>query len=168
MKFHKRGFTLIEVLVASMLLGMLMTILTMVFNSSAIAWRTGRAGNAKMGLARRELSYVQYLADNTLPRVDTESPDDTGVILGAWDQNGRLRKRAVEVRSNFPAFEKLPDWKSRESAGDSTPEPWARASNIQDLKNESGKSYVVGVLSWGPDGRQNTKDDICTLPFEVE
>ena len=39
------GFTLLEVLVASMLLAMLITILTMVFNSSSIAWsmEIGRA-----------------------------------------------------------------------------------------------------------------------------
>ena len=33
----RSGFTLIEMLVASLLLGMLVTILTMVFNSSSIA-----------------------------------------------------------------------------------------------------------------------------------
>ena len=44
---------MIEILVASLLLGMLMTILTMVFNSSAIAWRTGRASNSMMSNARR-------------------------------------------------------------------------------------------------------------------
>ena len=37
----KNGFTLLEILVASMLMAMLITILTMVFNSSSIAWNTG-------------------------------------------------------------------------------------------------------------------------------
>ena len=40
----KKGFTIIELLVASLLLGLLVTILTMVFNQSSIAWRIGTAG----------------------------------------------------------------------------------------------------------------------------
>ncbi len=168
MKFHKRGFTLIEILVASMLLGMLMTILTMVFNSSAIAWRTGRAGNSKMSKARRQLSYAQYLADNALPRVDTTQSSDTGRILSAWDKKGDVRARAVEIYSSGKFPFTLPNWDSQESAGTSVPQPWQEVRNIQDLKSESGYTYLVGILSYGPDGKQNTKDDICTLPFEVE
>ncbi len=168
MKFDKRGFTLIEILVASMLLGMLMTILTMVFNSSAIAWRTGRAGNTKMSKARRQLSYAQYLADNALPRVDTSDSSRTGRILGAWDKKGDVRGRAVEIYSNGKFPFSLPNWDSQGSAGGSVPQPWQKVNDIQDLKADGGSSYLVGVLSWGPDGKQNTKDDICTLPFEVE
>ena len=44
------GFTLLEVLVASMLLAMLITILTMVFNSSSIAWSTGKAKSYAVGV----------------------------------------------------------------------------------------------------------------------
>ena len=44
----KKGFTILELLVASLLLGMLMTILTMIFNQSSIAWRTGVAGVADL------------------------------------------------------------------------------------------------------------------------
>ena len=40
----KRGFTILEMLVASLLLGMMVTVLTMIFNQSSIAWRTGIAG----------------------------------------------------------------------------------------------------------------------------
>ena len=50
------GFTLLEVLVASMLLAMLITILTMVFNSSSIAWTMGKAGVADMATVRNNLS----------------------------------------------------------------------------------------------------------------
>ena len=45
---RRNGFTLVEVLVASLLLGMLVVILTMVFNQSSIAWRTGKASVAEM------------------------------------------------------------------------------------------------------------------------
>ena len=44
----RRGFTILELLVASLLLGMLVTILTMIFNQSSIAWRTGVAGVADL------------------------------------------------------------------------------------------------------------------------
>ena len=163
---RKKGFTLIEILVASLLLGMLMTILTMVFNSSAIAWRTGRASNAKMSLARRQLSYAQFLADNALPRIDQNSPSVTGRILGAWDKKGEVRRRAVEVFSGFPF--NLPSWDSQGSAGSSVPEPWAQVNNIQMLQTQNGQGYLVGGHSWGPDGKEDTVDDIDTMPVTVE
>ena len=47
---NRNGFTLLEVLVASVLMGMLVTILTVIFNQSAIAWRTGKAGVADMSV----------------------------------------------------------------------------------------------------------------------
>ena len=165
---RKKGFTLIEILVASLLLGMLMTILTMVFNSSAIAWRTGRASNAKMSLARRQLSYAQFLADNALPRIDQNSPSVTGRILGAWDKNGNVRDRAVEVfpSGKFPF--NLPSWDSQGSVGSSVPEPFAQVNNIQMLQTQNGQGYLVGVHSWGPDGKEDTLDDIDTMPVTVE
>ena len=55
----KKGFTILELLVASLLLGMLMTILTMIFNQSSIAWRTGVAGVADLDDVRAAL--VQFL-----------------------------------------------------------------------------------------------------------
>ena len=169
--FHlspRSGFTLIEILVASLLLGMLMTILTMVFNSSAIAWRTGRASNAMMGKARRQLSYAQYLADNALPRVDTVNNSQVGRVLSAWDKNGTPRDRAVEI---FPAGRfpfNLPNWASQGSAGASVPQPWQQVRSVQNLRADGGSTHIVGVLSWGPDGKLGTTDDINTLPLVFE
>ena len=48
----KKGFTILELLVASLLLGMLVTILTMIFNQSSIAWRTGTAVVEDLGDVR--------------------------------------------------------------------------------------------------------------------
>ena len=166
------GFTLIEILVASLLLGMLMTILTMVFNSSAIAWRTGRASNAKMSLARKQLSYAQYLADNAVPRIDQKSPSATGRILGAWDNKGNVRKRAVEVFSNGKFPFNLPNWDSQsipqKPASWTKAKPWAEVNNIQKLQTQNGQGFLVGVRSWGPDGKEDTLDDIDTMPVTVE
>ena len=169
--FHlspRSGFTLIEILVASLLLGMLMTILTMVFNSSAIAWRTGKASNSMMSKARRQLSYAQYLADNALPRVDTANKSQTGRVLSAWDKNGDLRDRAVEVYPSGKFPFSLPNWDSLGSNGSSVPQPWQQVRNIQSLRANGGNTYIVGVLSWGPDGKPNTVDDINTMPLVFE
>ena len=169
---RKSGFTLIEILVASLLLGMLMTILTMVFNSSAIAWRTGRASNSKMSAARKQLSDAQRLADNALPRIDKPAGGGrsslTGRILGAWDKKNDVRQRAVDVFSGNPSSFDFPSWNSQGSAGSSVPKPWAEVKNIEKLQDKSGHSYLVGVRSWGPDGKPNTSDDIDTMPVTVE
>ena len=163
----KRGFTLIEMLVASLLLGMLVTILTMVFNSSAIAWRTGKASVSQMSLARRQLSYAQYVADNVLPRVDKNSPTQNGRVLGAWDDAGNVRKRAVVLADAPSGLFTFPNWANNESAGQSTPVPWSRVT-VHSLQNDTGRGYIVGVWSLGPDGNRYTEDDISTWPQEVE
>ena len=51
----RRAFTMIELLVATMLLAMLVTILTMMFNQSSIAWTTGLASVTGLGNAREHL-----------------------------------------------------------------------------------------------------------------
>ena len=151
----RRGFTLIEILVASLLLGMLMTVLTMVFNSSAIAWRTGRASNAEMSLVRRQLAYVQYQADNALPRIDKDGK--TGRILGAWSFEGnsqKVRERAVEDNFNAKGFT-LPGWSSDGSVGSGIPPSWVEVTDFRQIQNQGGQSYFVGVRSLGPDGQKN-------------
>ena len=64
MNVMKRGFTILELLVASMLLGMLVTILTMLFNQSSIAWRTGVAGVADLDEVRTNVAELRDEADN--------------------------------------------------------------------------------------------------------
>ena len=63
----KKGFTLLELMVASLLLSMLVTVLTMVFNSSSIAWRTGTAGVAELKNVRTELGTFHDIMDDLLP-----------------------------------------------------------------------------------------------------
>jgi prepilin-type N-terminal cleavage/methylation domain-containing protein len=60
----KKGFTIIELLVASLLLGMLVTILTMIFDQSSIAWRTGIAGVADLDDVRNDVAEIRDEADN--------------------------------------------------------------------------------------------------------
>ena len=103
-----------------------------------------------------------------MPRIDQNSPSVTGRILGAWDKKGEVRRRAVEVfpSGKFPF--NLPSWDSQGSVGSSVPEPFAQVNNIQMLQTQNGQGYLVGVHSWGPDGKEDTLDDIDTMPVTVE
>ena len=153
------GFTLLEVLVASLLLGMLVTILTMVFNQSSIAWRIGKAGVADLDETRRKMSLYQKAADDALPFVAENSRTAVGRVLGAWDPSrsgaSALRKRAVEpANMTFPALSRT------------TPLPW----QLMNVKGATGaqsfKSYRVDVSSAGPDRKWGTDDDISSGKFQ--
>ena len=52
--------------------------------------------------------------------------------------------------------------------GDAAPQPWVEVTGLQNLQNQSGRSYLVGVHSWGPDGKQDTQDDIDTMPVAIQ
>ena len=154
---RRGGVTLVEVLVASLLLGMLVTILTMVFNQSSIAWRTGKASVAEMDSMRRFYSQIQRHADDALPGVLGTT---AGRIGGAWSGDGALQRRAVgrwdtSVGINSGSFNpSSSDKASLRCAG--------RAFTMGKLD-----TYTVGVWSYGPDGRPNTEDDISTWPVDV-
>ena len=169
-RLHDRsGFTLIEMLVASLLLGMLVTILTMVFNSSSIAWRTGKAGVSQLSLMRRQLSLAQNRADNLLPRIDTQSKSVVGLVAGAWHADGTVRAHAVS-RYRGDGFFQKPNFDSYRSddASLNTAPPWQQLNNLGTLRYGSSHAYTVGVLSYSPDGKIDTDDDISTWPDEVE
>ena len=59
----KRGFTLIEMLVASLLLGMLVTMLTELFSQSSIAWSAGTAMVTDLDDARYGIAKVPWPKD---------------------------------------------------------------------------------------------------------
>ena len=169
-RLHDRsGFTLIEMLVASLLLGMLVTILTMVFNSSSIAWRTGKAGVSQLSLMRRQLSLAQNRADNLLPRIDTQSKSVVGLVAGAWHADGTVRARAVSRYQGYCVFTQANfDSHRRRDSSLNTAPPWQQLNNLGSLRSGSSHAYTVGVLSYGPDGKIDTDDDISTWPDEVE
>ena len=155
---RREGFTLVEVLVASLLMGMLVTILTMVFNQSSIAWRTGKASVAEMDEMRRYYSQVQRHADDALPGVLGMT---AGRICGAWDGRGDLQQRA------------LGKWDSSVGINSSSFTPPSSEKACFRCQGKAFKtgtiaSYTVGVWSWGPDMKPNTDDDISTWPVDVE
>ncbi len=171
----KSGFTLLEMLVASLLLGMLVSILTMVFNSSSIAWRTGKAGVAQLSLLRRQLSFAQHRADSLLPRVDASGPNNKiGFVVSPWcteKKNGGeyLRTRAVQDVSSADLGFPKPSFNNLESDDSSySVLPWQQIVGLGTLKLGSASSFTVGVRSYGPDGKKDTEDDISTWPDKVE
>lgn len=156
----KGGFTLLEVLVASMLLGMLVTILTMVFNQSSVAWRIGVSGVADLDDRRQGIATVNALADSAIPNLDGSGQYR---IASPWRMDGDgIRQRAVESMSSAGGSQL-----GRAVSGGidfNRPDSWVNLSVGGSMDSADHSSFVVGVTSLGPDGQLNTRDDITTLP----
>ena len=152
----KKGFTLLEVLVASLLLGMLVTILTMVFNQSSVAWRTGTAGVADLDQQRQQIAMWHSEADAAIPHADPSHVEEKYRVVSPWDLNGGLRSRTVEKADSSVGFDfnKPNDWQNKDVADGS------QSSRL--------RSFVVGVTSDGPDMKPNTGDDITTWPKDIK
>ena len=162
----KRGFTLLEVLVASVLMGMLVTILTMIFNQSAIAWRTGKAGVADMSETERKLSRIHAYADSVLPYTG----GDNYCVVSPWDDaendsskvfNSRGLRKASDLRKNFQSIG------GSFYNNDAGKNNWAQGG-LGNPDMNGGRAFMVGVRSAGPDGAFDTADDISTWPDEVD
>ena len=165
----KRGFTILELLVASLLLGMLVTILTMIFNQSSIAWRTGVAGVADMDDIRDNVAELRdeadnaFLADNQVYR-----------LVGLWDKNGDLRDRACDAPSSQAQTED--GGKNRAqilrmkltATGNVEPREFRPVNVGQTGRSGSAKTYTVNVMSAGPDKEFDTWDDVWSWPDDFE
>ena len=163
----KQGFTLLEVLVASVLMGMLVTILTMIFNQSAIAWRTGKAGVADMSETERKLSRIHAYADSVLPYTGGSA---NYCIVSPWDDaatddsstfNKRGVRKASDLRKQFQSI-------GGSFRNDDADHSQWRQKNLGKPDVNGGRTFVVGVRSAGPDRQWDTEDDISTWPEEVE
>ena len=166
----RQGFTLIELMVASVLLGMLMVVLTMIFNQSSIAWRTGVAGVAELGDTRRALGAFREVCDDILPGVG-----DMNVSGGAGD-NRNVNYRTVSLWQENGSGLRSTGQRAYESVN------WSFAPSIALSEAMNGTSkdissagagqeaslFTVGVRSAGPDRKFDTEDDITTWPEDVE
>jgi len=160
----RRGFTILELLVASLLLGMLMTILTMIFNQSSIAWRTGVAGVTNMSEARQVISGVRYKADNAYPDKDGQLMN----VKSVFSENGTIVSSREEYITSFggaPGFNRVeapgPDGDDVENSCKPVPDCGSGTAKDQS-------TYVVNVMSKGPDGKEDTYDDIWSFPDDPE
>lgn len=150
----KRGFTIIELLVASLLLGLLMTILTMIFNQSSIAWRTGMAGISDLDEVRAKTAMVRDQADSAYVW--------NGTIYGLqslWNENDALNTRAIATMGN--AYFSVSD--AEEGANKSPSVNVGSGSS-----GESFNTYLVNVESAGPDRNyEETWDNIWSNPVDA-
>jgi len=164
----RRGFTIIELLVASALLGMLVTILTMIFNQSSISWRIGTASIADLGDIRYSVGTVREVADNAFVYGNQAYRH-----IGLWQPNGQLRGRACDANGMTGAdasrLTEVKNWFF--NLPNTTPQTEQTQLSDFKLKNvgsgseSSGyETYTVNVKSNGPDRQPNTWDDIWSFP----
>ena len=170
----RRGFTILELLVAALLLGMLVTILTMIFNQSSIAWRTGVAGVADLDDVRDNMAEMREEADNAFAW-----NGEVRRITGLWDKSGNLFDRACDAPSSRAYSDgsgrlraNILDARAKnELAGTGVRNLYSQANLITvGSAGSSGsvKSYTVNVMSKGPDREFDTWDDIWSWPDDFD
>lgn len=153
----KKGFTLLELLVASLLLGMLLTILTQLFSQSSIAWRTGESGVAELDRMRADISAIQRDADNAILVSGNLVP-----LCSVWDteKSGAIAERGYRKSGKFE-FNKFKNVNAKSSS-------WTGIKIAKQDSTEEVKNYMVGVTSAGPDGQFDTWDDITSWPNDSD
>ena len=147
---------------------MLVTILTMIFNQSSIAWRTGVAGVADLDEARGNMAELRDEADNVY--VWNNKPQR---LLGLWNEQGRLRTRAVDAAGgDFADKETAKYMHNNGSFSDDM--RLIELPKYKDMPVGPGDSgnglhtYIVNVKSAGPDGELGTWDDIWSYPDDFD
>ncbi len=148
----KRGFSLIELLVASLLLSMIVILLSTMMNQSAIAWRAGSSSVIELGSAHQKMIGNQVEADNILPRLNGER---RYVTVSPWNAKGGIRNRAVDG-----------DLKWVRTAVN---RPDASGWTVDAKGSSAGRAAgcIVGVTSAGPDRVFDTDDDISSWMGDV-
>ena len=161
----RKGFTIIELLVASLLLGMLVTILTMIFNQSSIAWRTGQAGVVGMNKVRENIAEAREEADNVFIW-----KDQLYRTTGLWKENGQFRNRACSAPDQTDVNENKPEFlRNKITFSLTNPKPEDFSVFTVGSGSASGtKTYTVNVMSAGPDREFDTWDDVWSWPDDFE
>lgn len=167
----KKGFTILELLVASLLLGMLVTILTMIFNQSSIAWRTGTMGVADLDDVRDNMAEIREEADNAFVW-----GDEVYSLTGLWDSDGNLLDRACDAKGSRADKDEyhanILRSRVREKLVKKGAKSWASAQNMLVVgmagKNGSSDTYTINVMSAGPDRVFDTYDDIWSWPDDFD
>lgn len=170
----KKGFTILELLVASLLLGMLVTILTMIFNQSSIAWRTGTANVADLDDVRDNMAEIREEADNAFAW-----GGEVRRITGLWQADGELHDRACDAPNSTAYSEKNGRWRAnyiRNASGDllagKEPKLYSDQQNVVMPGREDGmpsvKTYFVNVMSAGPNREFDDWDDVWSAPDDFQ
>ena len=190
----KRGFTILELLVASLLLSMLVTMLTMIFNQSSTAWNTGVASVKDLESVRTQLGGYHDAFDDALPGVGQQSGYrdilDNGreiryrtvSLFRNWNGSGRLQANNASANCPGRAFDEI-QWRNGTESLQSYRSRMQEAmkGELVSLSGGSGSmgqnqgvnvsrgagDIVVGIRSSGPDRKMNTSDDLNTFPEDV-
>ena len=140
---------------------MLVTILTMIFNQSSIAWRTGEAGVKDLGKINSAIAELRDEADNAFIWNNKVYRH-----IGLWEDDGQLRNRACDA----PGFYEDQLHSAR----------MLRNLNVNDVVkfepypvglaagDTSWDTYSVNVKSAGPDRTFDTYDDIWSWPDDFD
>ena len=181
----RKGFTILELLVASLLLSMLVTMLTMIFNQSSIAWNTGVASVSDLETVRTKLGGYHSVFDEALPGVGQQNVNVSGnsdnreikyrtvSLFRNWNGSGQLDGQQASVKCQGRSFDEI-DWNKSGNLDNyqSRMQDVARGTSSGSLGNgtrwnKGNGGFIVGVRSWGPDRQEGTDDDITTYPEDV-
>lgn len=161
----RKGFTILELLVASLLLGMLVTVLTMIFNQSSIAWRTGVAGVADLDEVRENIAGLREEADNLYIW-----EKKVYRIISPWKDDGSLRNRAISFggEGSDSDANDAPILEGRLTGKDPELDDLTIIPVGNGDAGTSVNTYIVNVKSAGPDCEFDTYDDIWSFPDDFE
>lgn len=160
---NRAGFTIIELLVASMLLGMLFSILTMVFNQSSIAWRTGDAIVTDLKDVRANIAEAQYQSDNLYLWQNQPC-----YLVGLWKDDGTLRTRTCTGGLSTESYQPLNGVNVNLGVTEFDLDQLPASVPVGgSAGNAAYKTYIINVKSDGPDLTANTYDDIWSYPDEI-
>ena len=157
------GFTLLEMLVASLLLTMLVVALSMVFSSSASAWRIGRAGVSGLHDMRHRHSEYQMSAANALPNLRGDG-SGVGYVRSVWINGSSLVDQDGESASNGRGFDTKDIYGGATGVDASGKKPFKTGLSAGSANGNKYDNYIIGAGSRGPDHNWNTDDDIVTWP----
>ena len=163
---QKGGFTLLEMLVASLLLSMMVVALSMVFSSSASAWRIGRAGVNGLHDMRHTLSDYQLAADNALPNLRGKG-SGVGYVRAVWLDGSSMVDAGGDSVSLGRGFDTTTTSDGKQGVDSSGVRPYKTGLSAGSVNGNGYKNYIVGAGSAGPDHKWDTKDDIVTWPNET-
>ena len=169
----KRGFTILEMLVASLLLGMMVTVLTMIFSQSSIAWRTGIAGVVDMDVVRDNISAVRDEADNIyLWNGEIHRIVSIWSTVSASGGRVQLRGRSIDSSDNseIAAYERVQILAGEGglSKAKPTPKDVFGPKSVSQGNVQPGKNWIVNVKSAGPNGILDDYDDVWSMPDDFE
>jgi len=161
-----------------MLLGMLMTVLTMVFNQSSISWRIGAASVKGLDDATDGISSVRDVADNVYcwdgsaylltSLWDGQKLRDTRPLATTSSGGGGGGGRSLATLGGTRIFQsKLREVVSGvEGRKGQVSGHWSLISIADQKKQKDADTYTVNVMSAGPNRQFNDYDDIWSFPNE--